>query len=373
MACPGDRDSEACAGPVGAAQPSAERARAPDEAPVARRSGSRPPTIREVALLAGVSPMTVSRVLTGRGYVADETAGRVRAAFQQLGYRPNPAARLLRGRRSHLIGVTIPSLTSSVHRGIVAGVEEIFEATEYQVILGHLQAGLHPSSDFVKVARHRHCDGYVMVPSRADASSSGVASLDRPAVVALSSIPGQVADAVLVDGRDAARSATGYLIDHFGPPVAYVGLDSRLSHDLSILDGYREGMAAAGLEPWELSVHSGEDGAHQGVRAMLSGPRPPRAILFASTQVHLEGLGALVQSGLRIGQDVGVVAVASEERPWTALLPSSIGLLVIPAREIGRRAATRLLQRISAPSDEVQTEVVQVELLLPRQPDLSSE
>ena len=103
---------------------------------------------------------------------------------------------------------------------------------------------------------------------------------------------------------------------------------------------------------------------------MLSGPRPPRAILFASTQVHLEGLGALVQSGLRIGQDVGVVTVASEERPWTALLPSSI---VIPAREIGRRAATRLLQRISAPSDEVQTELVQVELLLPRQPDLPSE
>jgi DNA-binding LacI/PurR family transcriptional regulator len=317
--------------------------------------------------------MTVSRVLTGRGYVADDTAGRVRAAFQQLGYRPNPAARQLRGRRSYLIGVTIPSLTSSVHRGIVAGVEEVFEATGYQVILGHLQSGLHPSSDFVKIAHRQHCDGYVMVPSRADASSSGVASLDRPAVVALSSIPGQVAAAVLVDGRDAARSATRYLIDHFGPPVAYVGLDSQLSHDLSILDGYREGMAAAGHEPWELSVQPGEDGAHQGVRAMLSGPQPPRAILFASTLVHLEGLGALVLSGLRVGEDIGVVAVASEERPWTALLPAPIGLLVIPARDIGRRAATRLLQRISTPSDEVQTEVVQVELLLPRQPDLPSE
>jgi DNA-binding LacI/PurR family transcriptional regulator len=355
MTCPGDRDTEACVEPG-------------EPAPVARRSVPRPSTIREVALLAGVSPMTVSRVLTGRGYVADETAGRVRAAFEQLAYRPNPAARQLRGRRSHLIGVTIPSLTSSVHRGIVAGVEEVFEATEYQVILGHLQSGLHPSSDFVRIAHRQHCDGYVMVPSRADASSTGVAGLDRPAVVALSSIPGQVADAVLVDGRDAARSATRYLIDHFGPPVAYVGLDSRLSHDLSILDGYREGMADADLEQWELTVRPGEEGAHQGVRTMLAGPQPPRAILFASTLVHLEGLGALIRSGLRVGEDIGVVAVASEERPWTSLLPSPIGLLVIPAREIGRRAATRLLHQISTPTAEVQTEVVQIDLLLPGQP-----
>src|SRR3954468_11701750 len=77
-----------------------------------QRSAARPTTIREVAAAAGVSPMTVSRVLTGRGYVAEATAARVRIAFEQLEYRPNPAARLLRGRRSHLIGVTIPSLTS---------------------------------------------------------------------------------------------------------------------------------------------------------------------------------------------------------------------------------------------------------------------
>jgi LacI family transcriptional regulator len=331
-------------------------------APVA---AARPPTIREVALAAGVSPMTVSRVLTGRGYVAEETAARVRVAFERTGYRPNPVARLLRGQRSHLIGVTIPSLASSVHRGVVVGVEDVFEATGYQLILGHLQSGLHPSSDFLAVANRQHCDGYVIVPSRADAAGTEAGRLDRPAVVALSSIPGQVADAVLTDGHDGALEATLYLLERFGAPVAYVGLDSRLSHDLSILRGYREALAGAGNEPWELTVRSGEEGAHQGVRAMLASPQPPRAFLFASSILHLEGLGALVQSGLRIGEDVGVVAVASEERSWTALLPGPLPLLVLPAREIGQRAARRLLHRFAEPAAEVVRDVVPMELLLP--------
>jgi LacI family transcriptional regulator len=333
--------------------------------PPISETSARPPTIREVARVAGVSPMTVSRVLTGRGYVAEDTATRVRAAFERLEYRPNPVARLLRGRRSHLIGVTIPSLTSSIHRGIVGGLEEVLGATDYQLILGHLQSGLQPSSSFVELARRQHCDGYVIVPSRADAANTSPSRLDRPAVVALSAIPGLATDAVLTDGRDAARAATTYLLERFGAPVAFVGLDSRLSHDLSVLVGYREALAQAGSEEWVLSVRSGEEGGRDGVHAMLASPRPPCAFLFASTLLIFEGLGELVQSGRRIGEDVGAVAVAGEERPWTALLPAPIPLLVIPAREIGRRAGGVLLRRLAEPSAEGDTDVVPMQLVLP--------
>jgi len=365
MTCPGDRDVAALTPVAEATQASSDNEPERHASTVAGLAASRPPTMREVAVAAGVSPMTVSRVLTGRGYVADETAARVRVAFEQMGYRPNPVARLLRAQRSHMIGVTIPSLASSVHRDIVSGVEAVFETTGYQLMLGHLQSGLHPSSDFVKVAHRQHCDGYVIVPSRADAANTVAGPLDRPAVVALSSIPGHDGDAVLTDGRDAAREATLYLLGRFGAPVAYVGLDSRLSHDLSILNGYRDALAGSGYEPWELAVKPGEQGAHQGVRAMLASPQAPRAFFFASSILHLEGLGALVQSQLRIGEDIGVVAAASEERPWTALLPGPLPLLVIPAREIGRRAAARLLHRFAEPAAEVVRDVVPMELLLP--------
>jgi DNA-binding LacI/PurR family transcriptional regulator len=323
--------------------------------------------MREVARLAGVSPMTVSRVLTGRGYVAADTANRVRAVFEQLEYRPNPVARLLRGRQSHLIGVTIPSLTSAVHRGIVAGLEEVLGATDYQTILGHLQSGRHPSSSFVRLTHRQHCDGYIIVPSRADASTAPT-SLDRPAVVALSSVPGLAADEVLTDGRAAACAATLYLLEHFGAPVAFVGLDSRLSHDRSILDGYHDALALAGHEPCALAVRSGGEGVREGLQGLLASPVRPRAFLFASSLVTLDGLGELVQFGLRPGEIVGAVAVASEERPWTALLPTPLPLLVIPAEEIGRRAARRLLRRLEHAGGGPERDVLPMDLVLPNQP-----
>ena len=124
-------------------------------------------------------------------------------------------------------------------------------------------------------------------------------------------------------------------------------------------------MTAAGHEPWTLAVHSGEEGGRDGVRTMLASPRPPRAFLFASTLLIFEGLGALVQSGHRVGDDVGAVAVASEERPWTALLPAPLPLLVIPAREIGHRAARLLLRRFDNPSSAPETDVVPMEFLVP--------
>jgi LacI family transcriptional regulator len=317
------------------------------------------PTIREVAREAGVSPMTVSRVLTGRGYVSDGTAERVRAVLDRLRYRPNSAARLLRGRRSHIVGVTIPSLTSSVHRGIVGGLEEALGPAEYQLLLGHLQAGGRRASSFLDSVRRQHCDGFVIVPSRADADGAPLARLYCPAVAALSSIPNLIADRVLADGRLGAYEATRFLLERFGGPAAFVGLNSRLSHDLSIVNGYRQAVREAGHDLRELFVDSGGEVCRDGMRALLADPRPPRGFLFASSLVGFEGVGELVQSGRVVGRDVGVVAVASEERPWTALLPTPPALLIIPAREIGRRAGELLLRRLGdEPIDEPETVVV---------------
>jgi LacI family transcriptional regulator len=312
---------------------------------------AKPPTIREVAQEAGVSAMTVSRVLTGRGYVADDTAERVRAAFRRLNYRPNSAARLLRSRRSNLVGVTIGSLTSSVHRGIVAGVEEVLGRAEYQLLLGHLQAGGRRYSSFLEAVERQSCDGYIIVPSRSDAELTRVPHLDRPAVAALSTIPGLAVDRVVADGTDAVRAATTHLMERFGGPVALIATESKLSHDQSMLRGYREALAAAGQPELCLFTRVGDDNCRPGVRAMLARSEPPRGFVVTSSLLVFDAIGELVQSGRLAGQDVGVVPIASDERPWTALLSPPIPLMVVSAREIGRRAAELLLRRLREEED----------------------
>ncbi len=324
---------------------------------------AKPPTIREVAQEAGVSAMTVSRVLTGRGYVADDTAERVREAFRTLNYRPNSAARLLRSRRSNLVGVTIGSLTSSVHRNIVAGVEEVLGPAEYQLLLGHLQAGGRRYFSFLESVQRQSCDGYVIVPARSDAEITRVPHLDRPAVAALSTIPGLKADRVIADGTEAARAATTFLLGRYGPPVAFIGTASKLSHDQSMLRGYQASLAAAGEPERCVFTQIGDDDCRPGIRELLASSRPPRGFVVTSSLLVFDAIGELVQSGRVIGGNVGVVPLASEERPWTALLPRPLPLMLVPARELGRRASELLLRRLRQDNDAGGPETIVVPMV----------
>ena len=90
-----------------------------------RRNSPRTPTLTEVARIAGVSEITVSRVVRGKGPISEKTRARVREAIALLGYRPNRAAGMLASSTSLLIGVVLPSMSNVVFpevlRGIYAG------------------------------------------------------------------------------------------------------------------------------------------------------------------------------------------------------------------------------------------------------------
>src|ERR671930_362355 len=90
----------------------------------ARRNGARRPTVADVAHEAGVSPSTVSRVLSGHGYAAPEVRERVLAAVRRIGYVPDANARTLRNRSSRSIGVLIPDLRNPFYADLAAGVEQ---------------------------------------------------------------------------------------------------------------------------------------------------------------------------------------------------------------------------------------------------------
>jgi DNA-binding LacI/PurR family transcriptional regulator len=96
--------------------------------------------------------------------VAAGTARRVRAAVERLGYRPSAPAPLLRRRESGLVGVTIPSLTRSVHRGMMAGVEEVLAPAGDELLVGHLGSGSRAAASFLHSVEHQSCHGSVTVP-----------------------------------------------------------------------------------------------------------------------------------------------------------------------------------------------------------------
>ena len=96
----------------------------------------RPLTLRDVSEASGVSEMTVSRVLRNRGDVSEATRKRVLASAKELGYVPNQIAGSLASQRVNLVAVIIPSLSNMVFPEVLTGVNQVFEETPLQPVVG---------------------------------------------------------------------------------------------------------------------------------------------------------------------------------------------------------------------------------------------
>ena len=126
----------------------------------------RKPTMSDVARLASVGTMTVSRVLSGSAGVTEETSRRVHTAVEQLGYRPNELARAFRGQRTNSIGLIIPYLYDSFFANCAHAVTTVAKERGYSVII--TTSNEDPDLEFAEAERmlQRHVDGLVLIPSR---------------------------------------------------------------------------------------------------------------------------------------------------------------------------------------------------------------
>ena len=134
-------------------------------------------TLRDVALAAGVSITTVSRILNGRETgvpVREETRARIHAAANDLGYRPNLLARGLRGSHSSLLGVIARDVSDPFHIQVLRGVNEVARARDYRIFLGHADYEPEAASTYSSMFERSHADGIIVIGD----IEGGDASLD---------------------------------------------------------------------------------------------------------------------------------------------------------------------------------------------------
>lgn len=113
-------------------------------------------TIADVARAAGVSPMTVSRVLNGQGGASAETTQRILLAANELNYRPNPFARGLRSDRSKTIGLLVPDITNPFFPEVIRGAEDAASAAGYNLLLSNVVENSKREEELIEaLLRHR--------------------------------------------------------------------------------------------------------------------------------------------------------------------------------------------------------------------------
>src|SRR5215469_8773600 len=215
----------------------------------------------DVAKLAGVGKMTVSRLLSGSANVSKETADRVHRAIQLLNYQPNELARSLRSPHSKTIALILPYLYDPFFATCAHAVSTVTTQYGYSVLITTSDEKTEVEQKQAALMLRRRIDGMIIIPAPneddylrgKDFESVHIVTLDRPA-------PHSRFDSVLVNNRAGARAGVAHLIDHGHKRIAFLGLAKSLWTMQARYSGYKEAMTRADLVAEDyIECASGED------------------------------------------------------------------------------------------------------------------
>lgn len=298
----------------------------------------RTPVMADVARLAGVSHQTVSRVVNGQTNLRPATRERVLEAIQQLGYRPNTAARSLVTRRSGTIGV-IGSKSgfwgpSTVHRAIQAAGRE----AGYFVSSANLQSLTRTEfTDAMNHLRDQHVEGIVLIAATDDAVEAARTQVDQGVpVVVVEGDPEKASWTVGVDQVAGAEAGTRHLIELGHQEVVHVAGPTSWTEARARLRGYRNAMYAAGLRP---SRHlEGDWSARSGYEAgrEIAGRDDVSAVFCANDQMAIGLLLSLSEAGRSVPGDISVVGF--DDIPEAAYLIPPLTTVRQDFATVGQRA-----------------------------------
>jgi LacI family transcriptional regulator len=323
---------------------------------------SRRPTLRDVSVLAGVSPKTVSRVINDDPGVAPATAKRVQVAIRELGYRPNPVARSLRLGRDDAIGLVVENIADPFFAEVIGAVEEAARERGMFVII--TSSGYAPENERVAVSglTNRSVAGLMIIPTSGDHSYLNQTAPRLPAVFVDRPPIQHDSDTVLADNENGSRMATRHLIEHGHRRIAFVGYRSHIYTTRLRYQGFRAAMLDAGLAVDERLVQfdgMGQQNSTAWLVKLLEADLGPTAVLSADAKTSLGVIRALHLSGR-----TDIAHISFDDFQGAESLNPPVTAVYQDPKRLGNQAAELLFDRINGETGPPRRVVLPVKLIV---------
>ncbi|OHT21814.1 LacI family DNA-binding transcriptional regulator [Edaphosphingomonas haloaromaticamans] len=314
------------------------------------------PTIVEVARLAGVSNSTVSRCINNPEKVDRKTLARVRKVIEETGFRPNLLAQSFRRGRTDIVLVVIHNIGSSIFSDIIDGIRGVL-GDRYSIILMESRSEEQGHSRFIDLLVARQVVGVILLCSSPPFSRKLV-ELDNfprlPVVIGLEPISEDLASlpSVHIDNHQAAFDATRYLLDSGHREIMFVSGErgSLITQDRE--RGFVAAMAQAGIADGaarilhaELSIQGGIAAAHR----LFGRETRPTALFCANDDIALGVMSVAPRFGLAVPADLSIMGF--DDTVYAAMANPPLSTVAQPTRDIGERAARRLLRAMERPDE----------------------
>ncbi|WP_281253227.1 LacI family DNA-binding transcriptional regulator [Flavimaricola marinus] len=314
----------------------------------------RPLTLRDVSEESGVSEMTVSRVLRGKGDVSEATRAKVQAAAKRLGYVPNKIAGSLASSHVNLVAVIIPSLKNMVFPEVLAGVSEILEDTDLQPVVG-VTDYLPEKEEKVlfDMLSWRPAGVIIAGLEHSEASRAMLAQANVP-VVEIMDVDGQPIDACVgISHQRAGRVMAEAIIAAGYSRIGFLGTKMPLDHRArKRFEGLTRTLAKAGIEIADREFYSGGSALAKGremTQTLLSRTPDLDFLYYSNDMIGAGGLLYLLEKGIDVPGQIGLAGFNGVE--LLDGLPRRLATMDACRREIGQAAAKVIMSRMGDGAD----------------------
>jgi DNA-binding LacI/PurR family transcriptional regulator len=303
-------------------------------------------TLKDVAVLAGVSVKTVSNVVNGYDFVKPENRRRVEDALSVTGYRPNLGARNLRRGRTGFIALVVPELSIPYFGELAGNVIAAAGRRDWSVLIEQTQGDRARERETLASLGSHMVDGAIVSPQAVEAGDLGQPGIpmvllgEHPLALPL--------DHVGIDNVRAAHVAVRHLVDLGRRRIAVIGQHPTRGTATQRLAGYRQALAEAGLPSRPELVASAlryhhSDGAEAMAR-LLDLPEPPDAVFCFNDMLALGAIRVAAERGRRVPHDIAVVGFDNAEHSaysvpsLTTIAPDKSALAAAAVDLVHRRA-----------------------------------
>ena len=274
-------------------------------------------TIRDIAKMARVSHMTVSRALNDDPRVREETRKRILELVNKLDYRPDARARIFSSKKSHLIGLVVSSISNPFYAELARGIEDKAHEQGYNVIFCSTENKPERTETYVHLMIDAGVDGFIFASSRLhEPVVEKLIDEHFPLVLVNRKLKGEKFNYVVLNNFKGAYEITEHLINLGHRKIAIITGPPNLSTGLDRLKGYQQALRDHGIDVNGNYVIQGpftRETGYERAKQLLTMKYKPEAIFGGNDYIAMGVIDAVEELGLHIPEDIALVGFDDTE------------------------------------------------------------
>lgn len=271
--------------------------------------------IIEFAKIAGVSKSTVSRYFN-KGYVSEEATKKIEIAIEKTGFRPQRHAQSMRTKKTNLVGVIVPKISTETAPKVVEGISDELSIYGYDILIANTNLAIEKEIEYLKMFKSNDVDGIIFMATRVTEEHLKVMSeISVPVVVVAQNIDEY--PSVYNDDYNASREVVKYIINKGYREIAFIGVyEQDISVGFERKRGYIDELKSNKIDVKEEFIKIGNFSVESGynlTKELMEAKEKPKAIFAVTDNIAAGAIEYLKENNYSIPSDIGIMSIGDSK------------------------------------------------------------